>query len=128
MLTTEQAALTTPPVLVDQDLDQQAASLYRLLKDLLDRLVITDRDVGVVVTGGATNLYAGHDTITSGNASKVVTIGITMPNTNYNVLITFGDGFQEHRMSYSTRTTTTFTVHRSGGTAADIEFSWLVAY
>lgn len=128
MLTTEQAALTTPPVLVDQDLDQQAASLYRLLKDLLDRLSLTDRDVGVVVTGGATNLYAGHGTIDAGQSSEVVTIGITMPGDEYNVFVTFGDGFAEHRVSYSTRTTTTFTVHRSGGTVDPLEFSWLVAY
>ena len=127
-ITGEAVAITSPLTLVEHDLDPQAAALYQSLKSLLDALTVTDQDVGVVIADNARNLYVGTSSFAIGEASVVVTIGITMANTAYNVTLTLGDGLVEHNVTYSTRTTTTFTAHRFGGTSAALDFSWLVAY
>ena len=129
MLTQADSSLTTPTVLTDQDLDAQAAGLYRLLKELLDSLTITESDVDTVIFGGGRNIYSGHGQFPLSTTSVTVTIGITMPNTNYAVLVTLGDGFSENMVNYANKTTTTFDVEKIGSNPTEtIDFSWIVSY
>ena len=128
MLTEQLSTLTSPTVIIDQDLDQQAAGLYRILKELLDSLTITESDVDTVVFGGGRNIYSGHGQFETGQSTETITMGITLPSTDYAVLLTLGDGFSEDRINYANKTTTTFDAELGGNAPTTIDFSWIVAY